>query len=687
MVLLHLRRPLRTSRIECAGATPCTIAAVERALLAALLLCSACDLSTAAIELVPEPAPEVAWPLLTCDALVPSYCAFPYPSNVYTVADDASLTGLRVVIDDATLPQASNGTTFSLDGQWQSDGFSSGGPILAQMPGAIDVGLISPYALDDYLASDVRTVLIDTETGEHIPHFSELDKSRLDQPEAQAIMIRPVVRLADGRRYIVALRRIESGSGVLPPSPAFRALRDRLPFREDPSIDARRALYADIFQRLEAIGWQRGEVQLAWDFTTASRDNNTRYLIHMRDEALAAAGDAGPAYTITDVQNDVDSQVLLRIEGTFEAPLYLTDPGPGGRLLLGDDGLPEPNPEQPTVDVPFLMLIPRSAETKPVALLQYGHGLLGSKGQLEAGNFRELIETKGYAIFGVTFDGMAEDDSLWIGERLASADIAGLTAMFDRQHQGMLQQLLAMRMVSRGLVNDPSYGRYLDASLRAYHGISQGGIFGAGYMALSTDVSRGVLGVAGMSYGLLLKRSVDFGPFFALMALSFRDARDQLFLLALVQSFWDRTEPNGYAASIETDTLPGTPPHEVLIRLAVGDHQVSNLGGHVMARAIGATHVDTGVRTVFGFDAVASTESGSSLVEYDFGLPPDPVCNIPMSACDDPHGLLRKLPAAAEQLDTFLRTGKTINACPDGRCRFPELAGCGPDDQTPRCGE
>ena len=43
-------------------------------------------------------------------------------------------------------------------------------------------------------------------------------------------------------------------------------------------------------------------------------------------EALAAAGEDGPPYTIVDVQSDVDEHVLYRIEGTFEAPLYLTDP-------------------------------------------------------------------------------------------------------------------------------------------------------------------------------------------------------------------------------------------------------------------------------------------------------------------------------------------------------------------------
>mgnify|MGYP000491224015 CR=1 FL=1 len=29
-------------------------------------------------------------------------------------------------------------------------------------------------------------------------------------------------------------------------------------------------------------------------------------------------------------------------------------------------------------------------------------------------------------------------------------------------------------------------------------------------------------------------------------------------------------------------------------------------------------------------------------MEYDFGLPGEPLCNVPMSICSDPHGDLRR---------------------------------------------
>ena len=54
----------------------------------------------------------------------------------------------------------------------------------------------------------------------------------------------------------------------------------------------------------------------------------------------------------------------------------------------------------------------------------------------------------------------------------------------------------------------------LNASQRFYTGNSQGGIMGAVYLAASTDVVQGVLGVGGAPYALLLPRSTDFGALF-----------------------------------------------------------------------------------------------------------------------------------------------------------------------------
>ncbi len=282
----------------------------------------------------------------------------------------------------------------------------------------------------------------------------------------------------------------------------------------------------------------------------------------------------------------------------------------------------------------------------------------------------------GYAFFGVDLVGMSADgDSTHIANVITSGQMHRLSTMFDRMHQGALNHVLAMRMLSRRLSKHPTYGKLLDPNARYYHGISQGGIFGGVYMSISPDVERGVLGVMGQPYTLLLNRSVDFAPFFVLLGFTYPDARDQQLLLAMVQMLWDRVEPGGYTAYL-SEGDPNSGPHSVLMRAAVGDHQVTTLGAHVMARTIGATHLDTGVRDVWGLEKSPGPFSGSAYVEYDFGLPPEPLCNLPMTHCEDPHGLIRSLDAAEKQMDLFLRTGEAQNFCENGSCKFPELGGC-----------
>src|SRR6185369_16072231 len=162
----------------------------------------------------------------------------------------------------------------------------------------------------------------------------------------------------------------------LEPSEAFKALRDGTP-TTDYSVRRRRALYDDVFGKLEKAGVDRKDLQIAWDYTTASRENNTRALVHMRDDALATVGPDGPPYMIDNIEMDPNQYIHMRIHGHMTVPLYLDMPGPGGRLVLGADGLPKQNG---TADYDFLVHVPNSATLgTPLALLQNGHGLLGSK--------------------------------------------------------------------------------------------------------------------------------------------------------------------------------------------------------------------------------------------------------------------------------------------------------------------
>ena len=381
------------------------------------------------------------WPTLDCDPLVPTYCAFPIPSNVYTVADPSAETGLRVQLSEMAVPVSNSGGVTDVSVFNTRDGFSPGINMVTHLPGATTTGLPRPDDIDRSLTGASPTVIIDAQTGEWVPHWSELDMSSGDASR-QAFLIRPAVRLDDAKRYIVAIRDVvDDADTPLPPSEAFLALRDGLA-SADASVEARRALYEDIFARLEDAGVARDNLQLAWDFTTASQTDTTSWLLHMRDEALAMVGPGGPAYQIDEIIPDWQPGIAFRIRGQMEVPLYLDIPGPGGVIELGDDGLPELTG---TAMYPFTVIIPSSAANEPAALLQFGHGLFGSYTGVDA--TAGAAATYNLVSFGVSWIGMSNEDPGELVVALGGGDLSAFKTLPDRLLQAHVNAQLAMRMM------------------------------------------------------------------------------------------------------------------------------------------------------------------------------------------------------------------------------------------------
>ncbi len=622
---------------------------------------------------VEEPPANVDWPTLDCDSLVPEYCMYPFPNNVFTAAAPDRVTGRELALVSANLPVHTSGAMLDTVAYNEADGFSPGQAMLTLLADASTTGLPGWQAIDASLAADSPTVLIAADSGERVPHWAEIDNST-GEPGG-TFMIRPAVRLAANTRYIVAIRNVQNLDGdVIAASESFQALRDLIA-SDDPSIEARRPLYTDIFARLATAGVARESLQIAWDFTTASDEHNTGDLLHMRDDALSLYDTEGPTYTITSVDDAWETQdIAYKIEGLIDVPLYLDQPETGARLVEDARGVPQ---MQGMAQFRFMILIPQSALLEPAPLLQFGHGLLGDALDVQTEHLRTFANEYNYVVFALDWIGMASDDQLFIANMLNTGAMHDFEAVSDRQQQALLNFVLGARMMQTSFADDPDYGGFIDPTQLYYWGISQGGIMGGTYMSITPDIERGCLSVPGQPYNLLLNRSVDFTEYFELLRAGYPDSRDMQLHLALIQMLWDHAEPTGYTHRFANDPFAGTPEREVLIRAAVGDHQVTTLGAHIMAHEIGATHLDTGVREVWGLDSVAGpTTTGSTYVEYSFGLPPDPIENIPQSACADPHGKLRRLDEARMQLDQFLRTGVTENFCPGGVCDFPDMSGC-----------
>jgi hypothetical protein len=649
-------------------------------------------------------------PPLGCDPLAPSYCGFPYPNDYWTVADSSTATGLRLALPDEIMPQNQDGIRSDPDPFDEMDGFSPGIAAMTHFPGATVAGLATPDTIADSLLADSPTVILNAETGQRLAHWVDLDEyvveaklrvdANADRPDfnidrpleelrqEQALMLRPAVRPEDATRYIVAIRDVLDGEGApVAASPGFAALRDGTP-SDDPVIEFRRAHFEEIFTTLENAGIAREDLQIAWDFTTASRENHTGAMVHIRDDALSNYPDGVP-YTVELKNENLREGIVCRLEITFDMPLYMTQGEAGGLLNLGEDGLPEQNGTFPYAAA---MIVPASAQETAAALVEFGHGQLGAKEQVLG--FQDIAAAENLAAFALDWKGFAFDDVPIIFAAIAGGDLSDFRAIPERMHQGFVNFLMAMRTLSRDADGGPSTplnqalqddcgGAMIDGSKRYYFGGSQGGILGASIMALSTDIERGLLAVPGQPYNLLLNRSVNFDEFAPLFYANYDwNALDSQMNLALIQGLWDRAEPTGYSKYIRTNRLANTPAHEVLIQVSKGDHQVSNLGAHIMARTIGGVvnlasddDVNNVIRPVWGIDVVSGPHEGSSMIEIDFGNPEAPLINIPQwdDMLPDPHDRATELAGIGTTLVDFYETGITVNPCM-GPCDEDDLA-------------
>ncbi|MEO8093044.1 MAG: hypothetical protein ABI726_10095 [bacterium] len=634
----------------------------------------------------------------------------PFPDDYYTVEDPSSATGRRVDLSDAGMPQNSSGTPIAAAPYNLNDGFSPGQTAVVRVPGldtpaafaATDPIPLDDLSRNDELRSNEPIVVIDAETGERWPIWVELD-SNASEPEETALLIHPARNYAAGHRYIVAMRNLKTAAGEPIPAPdGFRYYRDHLPTKE-PAIEAQDERFKSIFKTLhKSQEIKRKDLHLAWDFTVSSDENIAERMLHIRNDAFAQLGDTNladvqvqgdaPSFAVTSVQNFTpaqDAEMARRVQGTFEVPCYLEpNCAPGSRFELGPDGLPSRNG---TWTANFNCAIPHAAVDDPGASAArpqvYGHGLLGTASQATSGDQQILAQTHNFVVCATDEIGFSQSDIPNIAGNILP-NLSNFPELTDRVQQGLLNELFLGRLMlhADGFLSDAGFhvnpgdvnsAPTINSSRLYYNGNSQGGILGGALTAVAPDFTRASLGVPAMNYSVLLNRSVDFDTYKLFLGPAYPSALTQQLALSMIQMLWDRSDPNGYAHRMTTNPLPNTPPHQVLMNLAFGDHQVTTWQADVEARTIGAQIHDPvvfdgrwpGVDVASGIPRIAAYPyTGSAIVYWDsgplranpapppgmIGTDPPPVGNLPNRTGVDPHGHPRVAPEEMQMVSDFL---------------------------------
>jgi hypothetical protein len=657
--------------------------------------------------LVAAPATAAATPAADCQPFVEP-CLLPFPNNLFTKSDATSATGVRVDLPQAAMPTNTSGVQINVAPYNRSDGFSPGSSIIARVPGLDNQAAFdqtNPVRLADMsqaFAPNAPIVLVDFATRQRTLIWAELDSNAGD-PQHTTLLIHPGKNLVEGHRYVVGLRDLKNADGQTLAAPDwFARLRDDRPLLKTQKDQRER--YGQIFKTLKDAGIGRQSLYLAWDFTVASRQSLTSPMLSIRNDAFGQLGDANlsdlqvqgsaPQFSVTSVTNfttDQNPRLLREVLGTFTVPCYLTTSSCaiGGGFNYSSTN-PDATPTQQSGNVgtaQFDCIIPRGAEGAAARASLYGHGLLGSRTEVHAGNVQSMAAEHNFVFCATDWWGLAQGDTLF--DISALQNLNRFPAVTDRLQQGVLNTLLLGRLMANpsGLASDAAFqsngNPLLDTSHLYYDGNSQGGIMGGITTAVAPDYTRAVLGVTGQDYGgILLQRSTDFTSFAAFLygqqpGGGYTDPSIHPLVLDLMQQLWDRGEADGYAAHMTSDPLPGTPAHKVLMQIAYGDHQVSQYAAAVEARTVGAqAHqpaIDLPARAqdvnlFYGVPAIQSYPfDGSAVVIWDDGpglVAAPPLTNTPPTVGRDPHSDVRATVSARAQKSAFLdANGSVVDVC------------------------
>jgi hypothetical protein len=657
-------------------------------LLAGLAAAVACD--TAGSSLVPsldDGLPASCSPLRVAGA-----CMMPWPNAIYLKADSTTATGYRVSLPGEALPTVAL-TGAQLDPtRWNmADGFSPAGPAITYFAERIDPASLVPQTdIAASLQPGAATALVDMASNTLVAHFSGVDENVVKDDDRQALLITPAQRLLPGHRYAVAItsavRTVDGGSPT--PPPLFQSLASGHG-PTDALSQAQIARLPDVLSALSVAGVPASTVVVAWDFVTASDESITGHVLSMRDRGLAAVGPSGAGYTVTSHDENMDSEVLRRIRGTFTVPQFIDqtdETNPEAELTFDATGTPQ---LLGTYQAPFTIIVPAVAATKaPLPIVIYGHGLFGN-GESELGDaagsyVQDFANLEGYVVVATDWIGLSSHENPVSQNTnqavaLALTDFTKFPWITDRLQQALVNAMVLVRTMTGAIVNDPLMtvtgkaggAPVADPTRITYYGISLGGIMGLSFMGYDPDVTRGVLGCGGGFWATLFERSTNWKEAKVIIPASYPDSLDQQLLLALAQMQFDYSDPATVAPYVLASPLPGVPKKQLVMQMGIGDAQVANITTEMIARTSGIDMLAPAATQAFGMTPKPGPLA-SALTTWDVqSKPVPPDTNQTPPDDNQVHQAIRRIPQAEEQTRVFYETGQVVDTCGGQPCVVP----------------
>ncbi len=341
---------------------------------------------------------------------------------------------------------------------------------------------------------------------EPVLHWVELDSQA--SPGRQVLIVRPAISLVPGDRYIVAVRNLRTSTGqTIAPEAIYDVVRRTNTAQQRPTnliqvVQRMVYHYLEIRPFLEDQGVAIEDTQIAFDFRVRSEASLNAPLEAIAQVAKDWVADkiasGAPLFTVTQALRRDENNTAYVISGTFESPLFLSDPtnpsvpmdpelDPTGlsRIIFEQVNGQAVPVVRATHSAEFSMLVPDSAMDEPSAgtetnAMFAGHGSLSSSSGaigrwLGTIGAADTPDGRGYLAGSTSFRGFSTDNpnlvAKFIGptygaevddEEWIRNDILGSTGVSqlnnfaswrDRIAQGLINSLVLMEFMNEGVFN------------------------------------------------------------------------------------------------------------------------------------------------------------------------------------------------------------------------------------------
>jgi hypothetical protein len=581
----------------------------------------------------PDRMPGVRAPLhAACDPLDDTRCLLPWPSSTYTVADPTTPTGVRVAIDESSLPIPDDTSSLGRD-----DGFSAITPIAAGFPRSVD------HTLDGVKNTTAVRLLVATpgQSGEAPLRLGVVNDAMSGESMLVAYPMLPLQYDTDYVAVVLDQVAADDGSAFT----ANHATRVALAL-DAPNTNAEAALvayHAPTRALLATAGIDVHHVLRVWDFNTRSAMSVSAPLTAMRAAAVSAAQAGQLTITVDSAMVFTDGSAI-DVRGHVDGlPAFA---GANGWNAIDSNGMPS---AVGTTTAPFRAVLPTG--TGSYHMVIFGHGTGGS---VDDTTFDTEIVAAGAGKLNLQWNGWTDKTAVLtlvsFQNILAGTDASTANLCQSLVNEAALQALLPNALgdvfasaTLAGTAN-PAAGRRPDTTTLVYAGGSLGGTMGYVLAVVDPNIHFAVLNVPGAGWSHFAASSLLWKMVSVVFINTYPSDIDQQLALAITQNNWDGVDGGAWAAlSTRTDSF-------FLEQESIGDPVLPNIGSELVAASSHAVQVAAVLAPIAGVNPVSGGATQTAITQFRVPSSVTSALDIHgFAAKDSPAGI-----AAREQISAFL---------------------------------